>query len=175
MGTIPRSSNRCGQRDVDLHQYPDSVRIHPNIFGRKRHRHLLDGSRRVLKHGVQYTQGGLAEAEVYSPPVDGAFYIFPDFGAHRERLKARGIETSERLSQVILEDTGVAFLPGSAFGRPSHELTARMSLVDFDGESALMLAQEEHGDALDSALRDTCCGRMVEATTRLVEWIHRGE
>lgn len=128
-----------------------------------------------MKHGVQYTQDRLAEAEVYSPPFHGPFYIFPDFGAHREGLKARGFETSEGLSQVILEDTGVSFLLGSAFGRPSHELTDRMSLVDFDGEIALMLAQEEHGDALGSALRDPCCGCMVEATTRLVEWMHRGE
>ena len=39
--------------------------------------------------------------------------------------------------QKLLEDTGVALLPGSVFGRPEDELTARFAYVDFDGAKAL--------------------------------------
>ena len=37
----------------------------------------------------------------------------------------------------MLEDTGVALLPGIAFGRPENELTCRLSYVDFDGKNAI--------------------------------------
>ena len=131
----------------------------------------LDGSRRVLKHVVQFTLDRLAEVQVHAPAVDGAFYIFPNFEFHREALAARGIHSSPQLCQAVLEETGVAFLPGTAFGRPPEELTARMSLVDFDGEMALMLAAGENGSELGSVLRDTCCSRMVQGTRSLVEWV----
>ena len=133
----------------------------------------LDGSRRVLKHVVHYTLDRLAEAHVHAPAVDGAFYIFPNFEHHREALAARGIHSSPQLCQTILEETGVAFLPGTAFGRPPEELTARMSLVDFDGDMALLLAAQEEGPELGPALRDTCCARMVHGTARLVEWVEQ--
>ncbi len=37
----------------------------------------------------------------------------------------------------LLEETGVALLPGAAFVRSRAELTARLAYVDFDGASAL--------------------------------------
>ncbi len=131
----------------------------------------LAGSRRVLKEVVGYTRQRLLDVGVRVPECDGAFYIFPDFGAHQELLAQRGIVTSDVLCATILEDTGVAFLPGTAFGRPESELTCRMSLVDFDGESALLVAASESGPSLGRALRDTCASRMVEATQRLVDWV----
>jgi aspartate aminotransferase len=70
-------------------------------------------------------------------PPQGGFYLFPDFSAHGERLAARGIATSRDLCQRLLEDTGVAVLPGSDFGRPPAELVARLAYVDFDGAAAL--------------------------------------
>ena len=39
-----------------------------------------------------------------------------------------------------MEETGVALLPGSAFGRPEDEFTARLAYVDFDGNEALSVS-----------------------------------
>ena len=44
--------------------------------------------------------------------------------------------------EKLLEETGVAILPGSAFGRPETELTARMAYVDFDGAKMLTALQK---------------------------------
>ncbi len=94
-------------------------------------------SRRILKAlGNQMAQE-MIEAGITVNPPQGAFYLFPDFGNYRDQLKKRNIQTSEDLCEHLLRDTGVAILPGSSFGRPAQELTARMAYVDFDGAKAL--------------------------------------
>ena len=75
------------------------------------------------------------EIEVHSP--QGGFYVFPDFDRYRERLARKGIETSRDFCSQLLADTGVAILPGSDFGQPEKELTARIAFVDFNGKDAL--------------------------------------
>ena len=64
----------------------------------------------------------------FSPPA-GGFYLFPDSTPLRERLALRGITTNRELCERLLEDTGVAILPGADFGRPLSELTARITWV----------------------------------------------
>ena len=71
----------------------------------------------------------------------------------------------------LLDETGVAILPGSDFGRPEPEYTASLAYVDFDGERALEAASmlgknEELGE---SFLREYC-GRMLEAVDRINEF-----
>jgi aspartate aminotransferase len=41
-----------------------------------------------------------------------------------------------------LNDTGVALLPGIAFGRPAEELNARIAYVNFDGGKTLQTSRE---------------------------------
>ena len=48
--------------------------------------------------------------------------------------------------EKILEDTGVAFLPGEDFGRFEEELTARIAYVDFNGREALEYSMKENGN-----------------------------
>ena len=51
-------------------------------------------------------------------PSDGTFYCFPDF---KEVLnKFDGIENDVELAAYILEKSGVALVPGSAFGLDGH-------------------------------------------------------
>lgn len=71
----------------------------------------------------------------------GAFYLFLDFTALRERLAGRGIEDSSALTRHLLEEAGVAVLPGVAFARPPAELTARLAYVDFEGGRALAASE----------------------------------
>ena len=95
-------------------------------------RYLVD-CRRVLRALGWHCARVLEEAGVEVVAPKGAFYLFPDFSPYRQRLAARGIRSSLELSERLLEDTGVATLPGSSFGRPHTELTLRMAYVDFDG------------------------------------------
>jgi len=129
-------------------------------------------SRRVLRAlGLGVTER-LRDAGLFAPMPEGAFYVFPDFGSHSPALAARGITTSLELCERALADTGVAFLPGEAFGRDPRELTGRIAYVDFDGAEALSASQEAPGEEeLDDAFLSRHCGRVLEAVDRLCEWV----
>jgi len=83
-------------------------------------------------------------AEVVTP--EGGFYVFANYDGRREELAARGIFTSTQLATRLLDEVGVALLPGAAFGRSEHELGLRLAYVDFDGASALQAAGLEAVD-----------------------------
>ena len=88
----------------------------------------------LLKKVSTYCSTHLRQAGVKIHDAQGGFYLFPDFSEFKNKLAARKIETSEQLTSVLMEETGVALLPGSAFGMEQSNLTARLAFVDFDGE-----------------------------------------
>ncbi|KAM0513712.1 hypothetical protein ACHAPE_007538 [Trichoderma viride] len=63
----------------------------------------------ALYHALR--QCGLAVSE-----PKGAFYVYPSFHPYSKQLEARGIRSSQGLSRWLIEECGVAALPGSAFG-----------------------------------------------------------
>jgi len=71
------------------------------------------------------------------PKPKGAFYLFPDFGNYRDLLTARGITSSDDLCKILLEETGVALLPGTNFYMPKNFLGVRVASVDYDGTKIL--------------------------------------
>jgi aspartate aminotransferase len=118
----------------------------------------------------------LSEANVHVDFPVGAFYLFPDFSGMRDRLSACGIGTSDELCQRLLDEIGVAMLPGSAFGRPPTELTARIAYVDFDGPKALAAAETLPQDAeIDDGFLKTYCGNVLLAIDRLCDWLELPE
>ncbi|MCG8328309.1 MAG: aminotransferase class I/II-fold pyridoxal phosphate-dependent enzyme [Chitinophagales bacterium] len=129
-------------------------------------------SRRILKAAGNYLYNRLQSMGVSMPKPEGGFYLFPNFSKYKAALTQMGIHNSGEFCERLLSDTGVALLPSFDFGRPSDELTARLSYVDFDGEAALELAKNEYADkALDQAFLERCCPRMIEAANRMEEWI----
>lgn len=106
-----------------------------------------------------------------NPPV-GAFYLFPDFSPLLDGLPKHGIKNSKELCERVLQDTGVAMLPGVVFERPSEELTARLSYVNFDGSKALAASEtvslngELPGDFLE-----VHCGNSLRAAERIADWM----
>ncbi len=101
---------------------------------------------------------------------DGAFYLFPSFEKHARAFDESGVHTSAEFSSRLLQDTGVAVLPGSAFGRPAAELSVRLAYVDFDGAAALEAASRQ---PVDEALVTRCCGNVLAAVDLLCEWIEQ--
>jgi aspartate aminotransferase len=135
-------------------------------------RYLAD-SRRVLALLGRWIAARLEKAGLRCPMPHGAFYLFPDFSPLREQLASRGIRDSPRLCQQLLEDTGVAILPGSEFGRPKEELTARLAYVNFDGAQALReLATRD--EPLDESFLHQNCANTVEAIERICKWLAGG-
>ncbi len=135
----------------------------------------LQRSRRILRalggHCWKRLRKG---ARLTLPRPKGGFYLFPDFGPHREALAKRGIRTSDSLCEALLEETGVATLPGSAFGRPPGELTARLAYVDFDGARVLAALDDmPPGQELRIDFLSTYCPKVVDGVDAIVEWVRR--
>ncbi len=111
-----------------------------------------------------------AGVRVY-PPV-GGFYLFPDFSPFAQRLAGRGISDSHTLCERLLAETGVALLPGTAFGRPLNELTVRMAYVDFDGAKALSASETLRLDhPLPEDFTRLWCRNVIKATRLLIDWV----
>jgi aspartate aminotransferase len=132
----------------------------------------LRQSRRILRALGRHLARRLSRAGVHVPEPKGGFYLFPDFEPLRDRLAPRAITSSEALCERLLEETGVAMLPGSAFGRPAEELTARLAYVDFDGARALVAAEGVAAVRdLDRAFLATYCDNVVTGIERVCEWL----
>lgn len=132
----------------------------------------LGRCRRVLKALGNHIADRLkdAGAEVVRPL--GGFYLFPDLTPLAEPLARRGIRTSRELCARLLEETGVAVLPGSDFGRPPEELTLRLAYVDFDGGAAIASVESLREDQpVPLSFLERSCGPTVAAADRLCAWL----
>ena len=98
--------------------------------------------RRVLETVGQYCASKLIDAGIKVRMPVGAFYIFPNFQPFEEILNERNIYDSKTLCKQLLDDTGVALLPGSDFGRKPKELSARLAYVNFNGNETLRKSME---------------------------------
>lgn len=131
----------------------------------------LARARRVLSALGGWSAERLRVSGLEIAEPEGAFYLFPHFGTHATRLAARGIADSRSLCERLLEETGVAVLPGADFGRPEEELTARLAYVDFDGAAALdAVAALPAGAEPDEAFLRAHCGGVLEAIERIGDW-----
>jgi hypothetical protein len=73
----------------------------------------------------------------------------------------------------LLEDTGVAILPGSDFGRNSEELTARLAYVDFNGRAAIeSLDSHEENSPIEEEFLKKHCENVLEAIDRICNWLN---
>ncbi|MCW5725656.1 MAG: aminotransferase class I/II-fold pyridoxal phosphate-dependent enzyme [Maricaulaceae bacterium] len=129
----------------------------------------LDRSRRILAALAAFATERLTAAGAAMSAPKGGFYAFPDFSVHRDALAARGVTASEEFCERLLEEAGVATLPGTAFGRPEGEFSLRLAYVDFDGGPALDALSAPGAEADESFLRahapDTVAG-----LERLADW-----
>jgi aspartate aminotransferase len=71
----------------------------------------------------------------------------------------------------LLEEAGVAVLPGEDFGRPAEELTLRLAYVNFDGARALAAAMHAENSRPDPAFPETYCDQVLAGIDKLCEWV----
>jgi aspartate/methionine/tyrosine aminotransferase len=88
---------------------------------------------RIYKAASRYLWSRFLEMDLNCPKPQGAFYLFPDFENYRPQLRNKGILTGLQLSQTMLHEVGVGFLPGSDFYFPATNLGIRVACVDFNG------------------------------------------
>ncbi|MBW2523778.1 MAG: aminotransferase class I/II-fold pyridoxal phosphate-dependent enzyme [Deltaproteobacteria bacterium] len=134
----------------------------------------LDHGRRLLRGLGRYCAAALGKVNISVPEPQGGFYLFPSFEPVAAQLAQRGVATSAALCEQLLEQAGVALLPGSDFGRPEQELTVRLAYVDFDGARALEAIDQLPRDAqVDEAFLREHCGPTVTGVQRICEWVER--
>ncbi len=131
----------------------------------------LQGARTVLAGLAENIWSQFDAIGAVTARPDGGFYMLPDFECFREPLTAMGVTTGEQLAERALAEAGVAFLPGSSFGRPVQELTARIAFVDFDGAQALEHVRKNGLQRLEAGDLEACCGGMLAGVGRLCSWL----
>ena len=128
-------------------------------------------SRRILRALGRWSAERLTSAGLSTCMPDGGFYLFPCFESKREGLAVRGIHGSDALCTRLLEETGVAILPGTDFGRADDELSARLAYVNFDGSRAITASESIPKDVeLEEAFLRDCCPDTVEAIEAICGW-----
>jgi aspartate aminotransferase len=134
----------------------------------------LKRARKILeKLGKKITRK-LIDAGVDVPIPLGGFYLFPDFSPLKEKLALRGIKSSEQLCDKLLEEAGVAVLPGSVFGRPAAELTVRIAYVNFNGVSAMHAADKFNSlSEINDDFILKYCSESLEAIDEIVSWLKK--
>jgi aspartate aminotransferase len=115
-------------------------------------------ARRILSYIAKRSTEILTKARIRVHFPAGAFYLFIDLSPFSESLRKKGITDSKTLCERLLQETGVAILPGVSFQRPATELTARLAFVNFDGSKALAMGETiALSESLPDDFGDYCC------------------
>ena len=131
-------------------------------------------ARRILKALGLEIADTLQEGNIKTNMPTGGFYLFVDFTDLQEKLSIRGINTGIELCNKLLQETGVAILPGEDFNRPAGEISARLSYVDFDGAKAMSASRNYPlREPLPNEFTHRWCGQVIEAVEKLVVWVNK--
>lgn len=128
-------------------------------------RRFLVAQRLVLRAIGNAVHAALVEAGIRVHPPQGAFYLLLDFSPFAEAFAQRGIVDDGQFCERLLNETGVALLPGSAFGLPPEAYTARLAYVDFAGEAALADADRIEDTATAHAVK------MLRGIEAMRDWL----
>ncbi len=126
---------------------------------------FLSAQRSILSAIGMAIYRTLREAGLRVHPPQGGFYLLLDFSSFADELAKRNISTDTQLCDRLLDEQGVALLPGKAFGMPSEALTARLAYVDFDGQAAL-----QEAETIESCVAKLAA-KMLEGIGRLSAWL----
>jgi aspartate aminotransferase len=131
-------------------------------------------ARRILAALGKETVTLLRTGNIKVSDPTGGFYLFLDFSELKEKLRNRDITNGESLCEKLLDEAGVAILPGSDFNRPPDELSARLSYVDFDGAKALSKSMTSPlHEKLPPDFTTQYCFNVIQAAKVLVEWVNK--
>jgi len=96
----------------------------------KDHSNYIERIKKILKEVGMHVYENLKSNKILINKPEGGFYLMPEFINNKFR-------TSSEMCKNIINETGVALLPGSVFGFSENKMLARLSFTDFDGEKLL--------------------------------------
>ena len=76
--------------------------------------------------------------------------------------------SSSEMCESILNDTGVALLPGTDFGFNKSQMLARLSFTDFDGQD--FMNNIEDNQKIDNEHLMNFAPKIIEGVNKLKKW-----
>jgi len=117
--------------------------------------------RKILSFTANYVYENLKSNVINITKPEGGFYLFPEFTNAK-------FSSSSEMCENILNNTGVALLPGSDFGLERKKMVARLSYTDFDGTN--FLNNTLGSNKLDNADLKKYAPNIVDGVSALKEW-----
>ena len=125
------------------------------------HSNYINKSRNILSAVGNYVYENLKSNKVLINKPQGGFYLMPEF-------LNKKFNSSSEMCDSILNDTGVALLPGSDFGFDQTKMLARLSFTDFDGQK--FMNKIKINQKIDNDHIANFAPRVVEGVDRLKKW-----
>jgi len=125
------------------------------------HSNYINKSRRILSVVGNYVYENLKSNKVLINKPQGGFYLMPEF------LNKR-FNSSSEMCDSILNDTGVALLPGSDFGFDQKQMIARLSFTDFNGQKFMDGIKDN--EKIDYDKINEFAPKVVEGVDKLKKW-----
>jgi aspartate aminotransferase len=125
------------------------------------HEEYINNSRSILKAVGEYVYEKLKSNKININKPQGGFYLMPEFLSEK-------FSTAEEMCNNVLEETGVALLPGSDFGFSKERMIARLSFTDFNGKEFMKKIQGEKKIDNDFILK--FAPKIAEGVDKLKKW-----
>ncbi len=125
------------------------------------HSNYINKSRKILSVVGNYVYENLKSNKVLINKPQGGFYLMPEF------LNKR-FNSSSEMCDSILNDTGVALLPGSDFGFDKKQMIARLSFTDFNGQKFMDGIKDN--EKIDYDKINEFAPKVVEGVDKLKKW-----
>ena len=125
------------------------------------HSEYINKSRNILYAVGNYVYENLKSNKVLINKPQGGFYLMPEF-------LNKKFNSSSEMCDSILNDTGVALLPGNDFGFDQKKMLARLSFTDFDGQE--FMNKIEDNQKIDNDHIVNFAPKIIEGVDKLKKW-----
>jgi len=125
------------------------------------HSNYINKSKNILSAIGNYVYENLRSNKVLINKPQGGFYLMPEF-------LNKKFNSSSEMCDSILNDTGVALLPGSDFGFEQTKMLARLSFTDFDGQE--FMNKIEDNQKIDKDHIAKFAPKIIEGVDKLKKW-----
>ena len=133
-----------------------AIAAHENDY-----KNYINHSKNILKGVGNYVYENLKSNKVLINKPQGGFYLMPEF-------LNKKFNSSAEMCDSILNDTGVALLPGSDFGFDQKKMLARLSFTDFDGQK--FMNKIDANQKIDNNLINELAPKIIEGVNKLKKW-----
>ena len=125
------------------------------------HSKYINKSRNILSAVGNYVYENLKSNKVLINKPQGGFYLMPEF-------LNKKFNSSSEMCNSILNETGVALLPGTDFGFDQTQMLARLSFTDFKGEEFMNKIVDNQ--RIDNDHIANFAPKIIEGIDKLKKW-----